>query len=87
MGRLLVRGVILLIALGIGFILWKVRQARARTRLAELDAGTRCLSCGGTDVHPHGEGKKRCMDCGYVTDVAAMAAVRVSDDDIKNWTR
>jgi len=69
----------------IGLLLWQVRKARARQRLAELDDGRRCLSCSGHDV-VRGETSSRCNDCGYVTEFARLAKTKVSDADVADWT-
>ncbi len=76
-----------LIATVVGFILWQIRQMRAKRQLAALDAGERCMSCNGNQMQPHGEGKARCMQCGHVTNFAAMAKVEVSNKDVADWTK
>ena len=83
---MITRLIVFALAALIGLLMWQVRKARAKKRLADLDEGRRCLSCNSYDV-VRGDTSSRCNDCGFVTEFARLAKTKVSDADVSDWTR
>lgn len=75
----------LLVAI-ISFIVWQVRQSKARTRLREIDEGKRCVSCDGTNLARANE-HARCLRCGHTVSLASLRAAVVTSSDIANVTK
>ena len=75
-----------LVALIIISLVWVARQGSMKKRLREFDNGTRCIVCHKTNMTIAG-GNARCGDCLHVSDLAAMQAAVVTDDQIRDATR
>jgi hypothetical protein len=82
--------VIRLVGLGVlvaaGLAMWAYRTAAARRRLAEVDAGTRCVGCSGSDTRVEGD-EVRCADCGYVASLSSLRAQKVSAGELATLMR
>jgi hypothetical protein len=79
----LVGGVVGLI---IAAIVWQLRQSAMKRRLRELDDGRRCIACHSTNMQVHGD-RAQCGACFHVSDLAAIRAAVVSDEQIRDITR
>ncbi len=86
MSKLAIKGVFALIVAAVAYVAWQVKQQNAKKRLAEIDHGERCVACHGTSVTVT-DGKARCNQCGYVSNLAFFQAAKVSDDDIAAVTK
>jgi ribosomal protein L37AE/L43A len=75
------------VAAAFWFIIWQLRQARAKKRLQELDEGKRCVSCDGTELQPEAAGVVRCLRCGYEASLDKLRAAVVSADEIADVTK
>jgi hypothetical protein len=75
-----------LIAALIAYVVWQVRQTRARNRLREIDEGRRCIACDGTSLAQEG-GVARCLRCGHKVSLAVLQAAVVSADEIADVTK
>ena len=75
------------IAAVLSFVVWQLRQARARTRLRELDEGKRCVACDGTALEPKAAGIVRCLRCGYEASLVKLQAAVVSAEEIADVTK
>ena len=64
---------------------WKARHATAAGRLREIEAGTRCLSCDGTDVRLQA-GVLTCTSCGYETTLHRLRRSSVSSTELRGLT-
>ncbi|UJR82856.1 hypothetical protein [Sandaracinus amylolyticus] len=82
--------VVRLIVLGLfvlgGLALWAHRTAQAKRRLAEVDAGKRCVGCGGTDVRVNGD-EVRCADCLYTTTLSRLRAEKIDASELSRLMR
>jgi ribosomal protein L37AE/L43A len=65
---------------------WYARQASAKRRLREIDAGTRCIACDRTDL-TRTDGFARCNACGHKVALASLQAVVLSSAEIAQMTK
>lgn len=74
----------------IGFVImtviWLQRQRGMKNRLAEFDDGRRCIACHATNMTV-ADGKARCNQCFHTSDLAALRAAVVTDQQIQDVTR
>jgi hypothetical protein len=70
----------------ITFVVWQVRQSRAKRRLQEIDEGKRCIACNGTSLAVEGD-TARCLLCGHKVSLETMRNAVVSAGEIANVTQ
>lgn len=70
----------------ISFIVWQMRQAKGKARLAEIDEGRRCIACDRTNLE-RAAGMARCLSCGHTVSLASLQSVVVSASEIASVTR
>jgi hypothetical protein len=75
-----------LIAAIVAYVVWQVRQQKARTRLREIDEGKRCVACDGTSLTLEGD-VAHCLRCGHKVSLETMRAAVVSDGEIADVTK
>jgi hypothetical protein len=77
--------VLAVIALAGAVLTWH-RRRESRRRLAEIDAGTRCIGCDGTELERLPDGRVRCLGCAHVASLAALGAAKVSEQELRDLT-
>jgi hypothetical protein len=68
------------------YVVWQVRQAKARGRLREIDEGKRCIACDRTNLAVD-NGQARCLACGHTVMLEALQATKLSASEIADVTR
>lgn len=66
--------------------LWARRTHKAKQRIAEIDAGKRCLGCGELGCTVDGD-VVRCAECGHVASLSRLRAEQISADDLREIMR
>ena len=84
--RIVIRLAVVLVLVVGGLAMWAYRTMAARRRLAEVDAGTRCVGCSGNDTRVEGD-QVRCADCGYVASLSSLRAQKVGTDELATLMR
>lgn len=80
------KGSAALLTAAIAYLVWQLRQRRARVRLQEIDEGRRCIACDGTSLQ-QAEGVARCNRCGHQVSLAVLQAAVVSESGIAAVTK
>jgi hypothetical protein len=67
-------------------LVWAAKRASARRRLAEYDAGKRCIGCEGTEMRV-ANGQAQCQTCGHTASLADLQRVKLTEAEIATMTR
>lgn len=70
----------------VGRAVWRRRIERARSKLAEIDAGLRCLACDGTDLATQ-EDRVECRACGYIDSLRRLRSIGTAEADLERLTK
>lgn len=75
-----------LVGLVIVTAIWLWRQKSMKERMKGFDDGTLCIGCHSRNMTIR-DNHAICGDCGHRSDLAAMRATQLTDDQIKDLTR